>query len=52
MVNYVTYFVQDYLKDGGMYETLSERVKKIEFGGVELESGTVIAIQDIIQIDV
>ena len=35
-----------------MYETLSERVKKIEFGGVELESGTVIAIQDIIQIDV
>ena len=27
-------------------------VKKIEFGGVELESGTVIAIQDIIQIDV
>ena len=42
----------DYLKNGGMYETLSERVKKIEFGGVELESGTVIAIQDIIQIDV
>lgn len=48
----ITYFVQDYLKDGGTYETLSERVKKIEFGGVELESGTVIAIQDIIQIDV
>ena len=48
----ITYFVQDYLKNGGMYETLSERVKKIEFGGVELESGTVIAIQDIIQIDV
>ena len=48
----VTYFVQDPLKEGGMYETLSERVKKIEFGGVELESGTVIAIQDIIQIDI
>ena len=27
----ITYFVQDYLKNGGMYETLSERVKKIEF---------------------
>ena len=64
----ITYFVQDYLKDGGMYETLISvdtlpkyyedivkdelNVKKIEFGGVELESGTVIAIQDIIQIDV
>ena len=48
----VTYFVQDPLKEGGMYETLSERVKKIEFGGVELESGIVIAIQDIIQIDI
>lgn len=49
----ITYFIPDFKKDGGRYETVTNSVKKIDTykGEIILIDGTTIAIDEIIDIN-